>query len=106
MSIVCLGVNHKTAPVEIRERFAFAESHVPVALGEINSLPGIEETVLLSTCNRVEVYAGASSGGTVEPLQRLRRYLLDHFQISSESEDVIDFYEMNNEEAALITTPL
>ena len=101
MSILCLGVNHKTAPVEIRERFAFSESSLLAALKEILTLPGIEETVVLSTCNRVEVYAGSGDAVTSEAaLKRLRQYLLEHFQIGPEGESAIIFYEMNDEEAA------
>lgn len=101
MSILCLGVNHKTAPVEIRERFAFSDSSLAAALAEILKLPGIEETVVLSTCNRVEVYAGSGETVTSEvALQRLRQYLLEHFEIGPENENSIMFYEMNDEEAA------
>ena len=58
MSIFCLGVNHKTAPVEILERLAFAEKSVPQHLSEICGMDEISEAVVLSTCNRVEIYGG------------------------------------------------
>jgi glutamyl-tRNA reductase len=57
MSIVVLGLNHRTAPVTLRERFAFAEARVPAALEQIRSAGIAEEVVILSTCNRVEIYA-------------------------------------------------
>ena len=52
--IILLGVNHKTAPVEVREQLAMRDSSTP-ALELLSGLPGIEEVMFLSTCNRVEV---------------------------------------------------
>jgi glutamyl-tRNA reductase len=62
MEILCIGLSHKTAPVELRERFAIGDAH----LGEVSSLlanaPGLREAVVVSTCNRVEYYAAAEDG--------------------------------------------
>ena len=55
MSLLTIGINHKTAPVEIRERIVFASEHLPETLAELKALPGIEEASVLSTCNRTEV---------------------------------------------------
>jgi len=74
MEIVALGISHKTAPVEVREKYAFADSAAPEALERIRRIEGVEEAVLLSTCNRVEIYACASR----EPhrvLRSLREFL-------------------------------
>ena len=49
------GVNHKTAPVEVRERLAFDQGSLPAALLELKRRPGVCEGMILSTCNRVEV---------------------------------------------------
>ena len=57
MSIVVVGVSHKTAPLEIRERLAFAESRLPVALRLLADREPIHEAVIVSTCNRVELIA-------------------------------------------------
>ncbi len=54
--MVCLGLNHKTAAVDVRERFAVAKSKLPSALQRLVDLPHVSECVLLSTCNRTEVY--------------------------------------------------
>ena len=51
-----VGVSHLTAPVEIRERFAFAPGEAEVALGALRSETEVQEAVLLSTCNRTELY--------------------------------------------------
>lgn len=55
--ILLLGLNHRTAPVEVRERLAFAEPDVPPALASLRAGGLVREAVLLSTCNRVELYA-------------------------------------------------
>src|SRR5205809_2288345 len=57
MNIIAVGLNHRTAPVELRERFAVSESRLPEALAQLKRWPGIDEGVILSTCNRVELYA-------------------------------------------------
>lgn len=83
MHIVVVGLSHKTAPVEIRERLAVPESRLGEALTRLCSYPGIKEGMLLSTCNRVEVYA------VVEDLEpgygRIQEFLADaHLSVSSE----------------------
>ncbi len=55
--IVLVGLSHHTAPVEVRERVAFSNGHLEPALRGLVAMPGIEEGVILSTCNRVEVMA-------------------------------------------------
>ena len=57
MPVVVLGLNHRTAPVTLRERFAFGEARIPAAIEQIRSAGIAEEVVILSTCNRVEIYA-------------------------------------------------
>lgn len=69
MPVFCVGLSHRTAPVEIRERFALGEDALQTALHELRGSGTAGEAVLLSTCNRVELYAvGASGGG--EALQQ------------------------------------
>ncbi len=55
-NIVLCGVNHKTAPVEIREKIAFQENILRDALTQLKSNENINECLILSTCNRVEIY--------------------------------------------------
>ncbi len=57
MSLWVLGLNHQTAPVELRERVSFAGEALPAALASLRAHPQVEEAVLLSTCNRTELYA-------------------------------------------------
>ncbi len=60
MPIVLIGLSHRTSPVELRERFAFAEARIPAALQLLRDSGAAEEAVILSTCNRVEIYAATS----------------------------------------------
>ncbi len=62
MAILALGINHKTAPVSIRERVAFSPERLPMALRELTSAGAINEAAILSTCNRTEVYCGLHGG--------------------------------------------
>src|SRR5438552_10470909 len=55
MKLLLTGLNHKTAPVEVRERLAFEEQALPEALDNLKQRPGVLEGMILSTCNRVEV---------------------------------------------------
>jgi glutamyl-tRNA reductase len=57
MPLLLLGVTHRTAPVELRERLDFASRDVGAAVEALGARPGIAESVVLSTCNRAEVYA-------------------------------------------------
>ncbi len=57
MEIIVVGLNHRTAPVDIREKLSIPESELRDALIRLKSLHGIDEGLILSTCNRVEVYA-------------------------------------------------
>ena len=57
MRIVVIGLNYKTAPVEIRERLTFNETELVDAIKKLNSKKSILENIILSTCNRTEIYA-------------------------------------------------
>jgi glutamyl-tRNA reductase len=61
MNVVVIGLSHHTSPVELRERFAFAESKIPAALAQLRASGIASEAVILSTCNRVEIYAVTTS---------------------------------------------
>ena len=75
MSIRLLGVNHKSAPVEIRERLAIPPMRLGEAAARLARYPGIEEGIILSTCNRVEMVAAAKNGGG-----NLRGFLAEYFE--------------------------
>jgi len=61
MRLLVLGVSHHTAPIDLRERLAFAPGDLADALGALARDPSLGEVVLLSTCNRTEVYATCQS---------------------------------------------
>lgn len=63
MSLFVLGINHQTAPVALRERVAFAQDALAPALLSLHALPVVQEAVLLSTCNRTELYAQTQDNG-------------------------------------------
>ncbi|HTV75478.1 MAG TPA: glutamyl-tRNA reductase [Candidatus Baltobacteraceae bacterium] len=60
MNVVVIGLSHHTSPVELRERFAFAEAKIPGALKSLRDSGIAGEAVILSTCNRVEIYAATA----------------------------------------------
>ncbi|MGH8053201.1 MAG: glutamyl-tRNA reductase [Stenotrophomonas sp.] len=72
MTLWVLGLNHQTAPVELRERAAFGGDALPRAMDSLRQAPQLAEAVLLSTCNRTELYAVA------EDSQALAHWLEHH----------------------------
>lgn len=80
MHIVLVGLNHRSAPVELRERLAFRREQLPAACARLLQEAGLAEAAILSTCNRVEIYGGVREmDGTVP---RLSRFLSDHGQVA------------------------
>ncbi len=57
MALVACGINHQSAPLAVREKLAFHPDHIPQALHDLRQVPAVNEAVLLSTCNRTEIYA-------------------------------------------------
>ncbi len=57
MPLIVIGLSHHSSPVTVRERFAFAEAAIPAALQKLRATGLAREAVILSTCNRVEIYA-------------------------------------------------
>ena len=91
-----LGLNHKTAPVEVRERFALsAPRQIGHALSYVRGVAGIREAAILSTCNRVEIYAwGDANAGA-----KLRASMHDYHEFGQGASDDI-FYARAGDEAA------
>ena len=78
MNFQLLGVNHKTASVEVREQLAIPERRLPDALRDLMQVPGVGEGMILSTCNRVEVLAQTANGST-----DLRQFFRQHFSLDA-----------------------
>jgi glutamyl-tRNA reductase len=77
MEFVCLGVNHKTAPVEVRERFAVGTTKLGEAAQQLLEMAGVPEGVVVSTCNRTEFYF--VSDDATSALERLENSLAERF---------------------------
>ncbi|HEX7115754.1 MAG TPA: glutamyl-tRNA reductase [Steroidobacter sp.] len=63
MPLHVIGINHRTAPVEIREKVVFAGEELPEALRALSTLPGVRESLIVSTCNRTELYCVSEGDG-------------------------------------------
>ena len=66
MDLIVVGLNHRTAPLDVRERVAFDESEVQAALSRTRSERVLSEAILLSTCNRTEFYGLSTDNGAAE----------------------------------------
>jgi glutamyl-tRNA reductase len=104
LPVIVIGLSHKTAPVEVRERFASSADVLPEILARLSARPEIEEAMFLSTCNRVEVIAlpkGSRAGE--EALQgashAVREALRERIGASSVEELADYLYERTGEEA-------
>jgi glutamyl-tRNA reductase len=82
MQVLLLGVSHHTASIDLRERLAFPADRLPAALGMLAQRTGLGEVVLLSTCNRSEIYA------TCQDLEQARdsmsRFLIEYHGVPAE----------------------
>jgi glutamyl-tRNA reductase len=64
MTIVCLSLSHRFVPAEVLEKLAVPTGELGEVLARLHTVPGVDEAVVLSTCNRVEVYAAVSGPAT------------------------------------------
>jgi glutamyl-tRNA reductase len=75
MQLLALGINHKTAPVELREQAAFAPDILSAALRDLTASGVCDEAAIVSTCNRTEVYCGTIHGADRTALEWFCKYL-------------------------------
>lgn len=96
MNIIVVGLSHKTASVDIREKVAFSPNSIEKPLRELVALEGIVEGVIVSTCNRVEIYATTRdiAGG----IARVRRFMAEYHHLAH---DLLEphLYSYHGEEA-------
>ena len=78
MNLFLLGMNHRTAPIEVRERMNIPEARLAEATADLAQREGIREGMILSTCNRIEVVASAADETEAEPA--VRSFLSDRHQ--------------------------
>jgi glutamyl-tRNA reductase len=88
-----IGVNHNSAPLEVREQLAIPESRLPDVCRELAAYPGIEEGMVISTCNRVEIVTHTTNGHA-----DLRGFLHGHFHVAPEDLDS-HLYEFRDKDA-------
>jgi glutamyl-tRNA reductase len=93
MPVLCLGVSYRHAPIELLERLAFADDQYGKAYDRLGGLESVREAVLLSTCNRVEVYAEVD--GYHQGFQDLKRFLAESRDVGVEefAEPLYSHYE-------------
>ncbi|HUJ28993.1 MAG TPA: glutamyl-tRNA reductase [Myxococcales bacterium] len=68
MTTICVGVSHKQAPIAVRERLAVPADKLPEKLQQLKSLPGVREAMVISTCNRLEIFATTASREIAEDI--------------------------------------
>ena len=78
MMLTLIGVNHKTAPIELRERIAISREELPETTRALAAVPGVAECMIVSTCNRVEIVASIES-----PEADLTAFLHRHFGLDA-----------------------
>jgi glutamyl-tRNA reductase len=82
MRIVVVGVNHRSCPIDVRERLAFGTEALPQAYRTLQQGLGLPEAMILSTCNRVEIYAGVPAADGLVP--RMSRFLQEHGRLDDD----------------------
>jgi len=104
LPVVVVGLSHKTAPVDVRERFAAGAEILPEVLARLTSRPELDEAMFLSTCNRVEVVGLAKPGKSVADASRaasraIREALREHIGASSVDDIGEYLYEKTGDDA-------
>lgn len=83
MSIVVVGLSHKSAPIEVREKLNFPEATLPQALGKLMGYEGVKESLIVSTCNRVEIYASVLDSEL--GIRSIKRFISEYHGLSAEA---------------------
>jgi glutamyl-tRNA reductase len=95
MALIALGLNHLTAPLELRERVAFAPEATAQALSDLARQPGVNEAMILSTCNRTELYVDVDKGAEGTPQRwlseqhHLTERRIDEFLYRHDADDAV-----------------
>ncbi len=101
MSLLALGINHKTAPVKIREQLSFAPDTIPMALKDLTDQDAVNEAVILSTCNRTELYCqlNCNDGESEAAIDALITWLKKHHDL--EDTDITEYLYLHPEKEAV-----
>ncbi|MCX8955866.1 glutamyl-tRNA reductase [Erwinia psidii] len=95
MTLLALGINHKTAPVALRERVAFSPEALDQALDSLLSQPLVQGGVVLSTCNRTELYLSVEQQENLQ--EQLVQWLCDYHQLSADEVCASLYWHHDNE---------
>lgn len=82
MEFVVIGISHKTAPVEIREKFSFTKAQIQASQAKLREISAACGVIILSTCNRVEIYAHSSA--CANSLSSIKKFIVDKFNLCEE----------------------
>ncbi len=83
MGIVVVGLSHKTAPIEVREKLNFPENTLPDSLRKLMEYEGIRESLIVSTCNRVEIYASVQD--SAQGIDRIKQFISEYHGLPREA---------------------
>jgi len=93
MEVICIGLNHETAPVEVREHFAVPAEQLGQRACELNELNTLSESVVLSTCNRMEIYVVA------EDVDQGAEILRQHLALGRNDSAMEHLYQKSGDDA-------
>jgi len=93
VTLLAFGINHKTAPVDIREKVAFAPEKLETALQDLLTLTAVNEAAIVSTCNRTELYCDLSESDSAEVIAWFRAY----HSLSAEELDPYIYTHLDNQ---------
>jgi len=101
MSLLALGINHKTAPVKIREQLSFAPDTIPDALTDLTAQDAVNEAVILSTCNRTELYCqlNCDEEDAAQATEALIQWLKNHHDLADT--DISDYLYLHSDKDAV-----
>jgi glutamyl-tRNA reductase len=85
MEIVTVGLDCKKAPVEVREKISFTPHMLPTAFGQLSTISIFQEAVILSTCNRVEIYVLSEHVNYTEAYAALRQFISKFHEVAEET---------------------
>lgn len=94
MTLLALGINHKTAPVSLRERVVFSPDKLGVALDSLLQQPLVQGGVVLSTCNRTELYLSVDEQENQR--EQLIRWLCEYHQLRPEDVNGSLYWHQDN----------
>ncbi|HAH14030.1 MAG TPA: glutamyl-tRNA reductase, partial [Pantoea agglomerans] len=95
MTLLALGINHKTAPIALRERVSFGPETLEQALNSLLSQPMVQSGVVLSTCNRTELYLSVEQQADLQA--RLVSWLCNYHQLDEEDVRNSLYWHQDNE---------